>query len=92
MARFGRGFPMPNIGLVQTGFGAEVSASVLLETEEGDQILAQRQVSLRTLTFIEQSVDTTLTHLLTGADKTLGSVGSLGIKLENPAVIPPTIN
>jgi len=85
MARFGRAYPMPNIGLVQTGYPTELSASILLETEVGDQILAQRIISGGTLNLFE-STDV-INIALIGADKVLGSVGSLGLKIESPAVI-----
>jgi len=85
MARFGRSFPMPNIGLVLTGYPEELSASILLETESGDQILDQRQVSLGVLTTFESSSATEVIQVISGVS-TPSSVGSLGIQIDPPDV------
>ena len=85
MARFGRSYPMPHGGYFLAGtFGEEISQTVVLESDESNQILNSLTMTINSALSIDiHEPGSTLTVNPSGLDMGM-AIGTLGINIFEP--------
>lgn len=89
MARFGRAYPL-GAQVIQGAFGEQISQTVVLESNESNQILNSLTMAINSAVTVtsQDLVGSSISYVISGIDMGM-TLGSLGISIFEPINSPP---